>query len=86
MQTCLERIENDLFEQKLIFSLSLASLLSLSLSLILFCPFKVFIHEISPLSVFLIVFDEVPVNYQIVCERNEKGKWGVILFVTLTVL
>jgi len=38
------------------------------------------------LSVFLIVFDEVPVNYQIVCERNEKGKWGVILSVILILL
>lgn len=71
MQTCLERIENDLFEKKLVFSLSLASLVSLSF----FCPFKVFIHEIFLLSVLLIVFDEVPVNYQIACERNEKGKW-----------
>lgn len=70
MQTCLERIENDLFENKLIFSLSLASLIFLFLSF--FCPFKVFIHEIFPLSVLLIVFDEVPVNYQIACERNEK--------------
>lgn len=35
MQTCLERIENDLFEPKLISSLSLASLISFSLALFL---------------------------------------------------